>query len=89
MVRLIKRYGSRKLYDTEESRYVSLDEIGTWVRAGQEVRIEVTPGLAQGEWTVVQSPDLQVGDQVVGEVASFVDEAGNNQGGPFGGPPPN
>ncbi|MCK5379135.1 MAG: polyhydroxyalkanoate synthesis repressor PhaR, partial [Acidobacteria bacterium] len=22
MIRLIKRYGSRKLYDTEESRYV-------------------------------------------------------------------
>ncbi len=39
MVRLIKRYESRKLYDTEESRYVSLDEIGTFVRAGQEVRI--------------------------------------------------
>jgi polyhydroxyalkanoate synthesis repressor PhaR len=39
MIRLIKRYESRKLYDTEESRYVSLDEIATWVRAGQEVRI--------------------------------------------------
>jgi len=39
VVRLIKRYGSRKLYDTEESRYVSLDEIGAWVRAGQEVRV--------------------------------------------------
>lgn len=34
MVRLIKRYGggSRKLYDTEESRYVSLDEISAWIR---------------------------------------------------------
>lgn len=39
MVRLIKRYESRKLYDTEESRYVSLDEIAGWVRAGQEVRV--------------------------------------------------
>ena len=39
MIRLIKRYESRKLYDTEESRYVSLDEIATWVRAGQEVKI--------------------------------------------------
>ena len=39
MVRLIKRYESRKLYDTEESRYVSLDEIATWVRQGQEVRV--------------------------------------------------
>jgi polyhydroxyalkanoate synthesis repressor PhaR len=41
MVRLIKRYGggSRKLYDTEESRYVSLDEIAAWVREGQELRV--------------------------------------------------
>jgi polyhydroxyalkanoate synthesis repressor PhaR len=41
MVRLIKRYGggSRKLYDTEESRYVSLDEIAAWVRDGQQLRV--------------------------------------------------
>ncbi|HSK81579.1 MAG TPA: polyhydroxyalkanoate synthesis regulator DNA-binding domain-containing protein [Thermoanaerobaculia bacterium] len=39
MIRLIKRYESRKLYDTEESRYVSLDEIANWVRQGQEVRV--------------------------------------------------
>lgn len=39
MIRLIKRYESRKLYDTEESRYVSLDEIAAWVREGQEVRV--------------------------------------------------
>jgi len=39
MVRLIKRYESRKLYDTEESRYVSLDEIAGWIRQGQEVRV--------------------------------------------------
>jgi len=41
MVRLVKRYGggSRKLYDTEESRYVSLDEIADWVRAGQHVQV--------------------------------------------------
>ena len=37
MVRLVKRYGggSRKLYDTEESRYISLDEVAGWVRKGQ------------------------------------------------------
>ena len=41
MVRLIKRYGggSRKLYDTEESRYVSLDEIEGWVRRGQQLKV--------------------------------------------------
>lgn len=39
MIRLIKRYGSRKLYDTEESRYVSLDELAGWIRQGQEIRV--------------------------------------------------
>ena len=41
MIRLIKRYGgsSRKLYDTEESRYVSLEELSRWVRAGQELQV--------------------------------------------------
>ncbi len=39
MPRLIKRYESRKLYDTEESRYVSLDELAEWIRAGAEVQV--------------------------------------------------
>jgi polyhydroxyalkanoate synthesis repressor PhaR len=39
VIRLIKRYESRKLYDTEESRYVSLEEIAAWVRQGQEIRV--------------------------------------------------
>ena len=39
MIRVIKRYESRKLYDTEESRYISLDDIAQWVREGQEVRV--------------------------------------------------
>jgi polyhydroxyalkanoate synthesis repressor PhaR len=39
VIRVIKRYGSRKLYDTEESRYVSLEEIGDWVRGGQQVQV--------------------------------------------------
>jgi len=39
MIRLIKRYGSRKLYDTEESRYVSLEELAAWIRIGQQIRV--------------------------------------------------
>lgn len=39
MIRLIKRYESRKLYDTEESRYVSLEEIASWIRQGQEIKV--------------------------------------------------
>jgi polyhydroxyalkanoate synthesis repressor PhaR len=46
MIRLIKRYGgaSRKLYDTEESRYVSLEELSAWIRAGQEVQVVDSAG---------------------------------------------
>lgn len=39
MSRLIKRYGSRKLYDTADSRYVSLDEVATFVRDGEDVQV--------------------------------------------------
>ena len=39
MIRVIKRYESRKLYDTEESRYVSLEDISAWVREGQQVQV--------------------------------------------------
>jgi polyhydroxyalkanoate synthesis repressor PhaR len=37
--RVIKRYTNRKLYDTEESRYVTLEEIAGLVKAGKEVQI--------------------------------------------------
>lgn len=37
--RVIKRYESRKLYDTTESRYVSLEEVATFVRDGQQVQV--------------------------------------------------
>ncbi|HVS13610.1 MAG TPA: polyhydroxyalkanoate synthesis regulator DNA-binding domain-containing protein [Thermoanaerobaculia bacterium] len=39
MIRLIRRYESRKLYDTEESRYVSLEEVAAFVRGGQQVMV--------------------------------------------------
>ena len=39
MARLVKRYGNRKLYDTSESRYVTLEEIARWVKAGEDVKI--------------------------------------------------
>ena len=37
--KVIKRYANRKLYDTVESRYVTLEEIAEMVKAGAEVRI--------------------------------------------------
>ena len=37
--RVIKRYANRKLYDTRDSRYVTLQQIAAFVRAGEDVRI--------------------------------------------------
>ena len=36
---LIKRYASRRLYNTETSDYVTLEDIATFIRAGREVQI--------------------------------------------------
>jgi polyhydroxyalkanoate synthesis repressor PhaR len=37
--KIIKRYSNRKLYDTERSKYVTLDEIARMIKAGEEVTI--------------------------------------------------
>jgi polyhydroxyalkanoate synthesis repressor PhaR len=39
IVRVIKRYSNRKLYDMTDSRYITLDKIAEFVRAGQEIRV--------------------------------------------------
>ena len=36
---LIKRYASRRLYNTETSDYVTLDDIAGFIRSGREVQI--------------------------------------------------
>lgn len=36
---LIKKYGNRRLYDTEDSRYLTLEELATKIRKGRDVRI--------------------------------------------------
>lgn len=38
-VRTIKRYGNRKLYDVEASRYVTLEGIRALVQGGEDVRV--------------------------------------------------
>ncbi len=37
--RIIKRYANRKLYDTQHSRYVTLDQISEMIRDGDDVKI--------------------------------------------------
>ena len=38
-VRVIKRYANRKLYDTCDSKYITLDRIAELVRNGEEVKV--------------------------------------------------
>jgi multidrug resistance efflux pump len=52
------------------------------VRNGQEVPVNVTVGIVQGEFTAVQSPDLHAGDAVVGGVTSRLNQQ-NQPGGGF------
>src|SRR3954471_2947574 len=35
----IKKYGNRRLYDTEESRYITLDELEAKVKKGADVQV--------------------------------------------------
>lgn len=37
--KIIKRYQNRKLYDTHESSYVTLDEIAKMIRNGEDIRV--------------------------------------------------
>ncbi|HWM88521.1 MAG TPA: polyhydroxyalkanoate synthesis regulator DNA-binding domain-containing protein [Kofleriaceae bacterium] len=36
---VIKKYGNRRLYDTEDSRYITLDELADKIRTGTDVRV--------------------------------------------------
>ena len=64
------------------------------VKGETETPVVVTAGAIQGEWTMVESPELQAGDQVSGTLASFVNDDNNNRrfgpgrGGPPGGGSP-
>ena len=40
-VRVIRRYSNRKLYDTTESHYVTLEDLGRLVREGTDFRVIV------------------------------------------------
>lgn len=58
--RLIRRYGSRKLYDVEASRYVSLDELARLIEAGAEVQVV---DRATGDDVTVQTLGQVIAEQ--------------------------
>ncbi len=38
-MRIIRRYSNRKLYDSQESHYVTLQQLAALVRAGEEIQV--------------------------------------------------
>jgi polyhydroxyalkanoate synthesis repressor PhaR len=36
---VVKKYGNRRLYDTEQSRYITMEELADKIRRGAEVRV--------------------------------------------------
>jgi polyhydroxyalkanoate synthesis repressor PhaR len=43
MTRVIRKYENRKLYDTEQKRYVSLAHLAELIRQGHEIRVVESP----------------------------------------------
>jgi polyhydroxyalkanoate synthesis repressor PhaR len=64
-VRHIKKYANRKFYDTEDKRYVSLSDIASLVRAGEDVQVL----------------DNQTGDDITGLVLSQILREQEREGG--------
>ncbi len=51
----VKKYGNRRLYDTEGSRYVTLEEIAERVRLGEDLRVvDAKTGLDLTQVTLAQ-----------------------------------
>ena len=57
---LIKKYSNRRLYSTEESRYITLNELAELIRAGREV--EVVHARSGEELTQSTLAQLVIGD---------------------------
>ena len=64
---LIKKYGNRRLYDTGDSRYITLDELAAKIRAGSDVRVVD----AQNNEDLTQATLVQVVLET-GNVAKFL-----------------
>ena len=71
-VRIIKRYQNRKLYDTFQSCYVTLEEISQIIREGNE--IQVIDNKTKNDITYMTQIQLlfdQEENQLVKEILNF------------------
>jgi polyhydroxyalkanoate synthesis repressor PhaR len=66
--RVIKKYENRRLYDTEESRYVNLEEVAALIRGGAQIQVV----------------DAKSGEDLTRHVMAqiIVEESRNDDGGP-------
>jgi len=60
-IKTIKRYPNRKLYDTVQSKYITLEEIGSWLREGGEIR--VLDSRSSEDITAVTLAQVLVGEE--------------------------
>jgi polyhydroxyalkanoate synthesis repressor PhaR len=88
MVRLIRRYREHRLFDTEESRYVSLHDVAAWVRGGQEIKVvddasggDVTLDTLRAVIAEATQPVGSVGRLVMGAQQALAGGASRLQGG--------
>ena len=59
--KIIKRYGNRKLYDTEQSRYVTLEEIFQMVKQG--IDLKVIDNKSKEDLTMVTLTQIMLEEQ--------------------------
>jgi polyhydroxyalkanoate synthesis repressor PhaR len=92
--RVIKRYSNRKLYDTRDSRYVTLQQIGEMVRRGEDVQIidnKTKEDKTEVTLALILSEDLKNKPRSVplGTLRTLIQERGGRmleslRGGPLG-----
>ena len=73
--KIVKRYANRKLYDTERSCYVTLDDIAVMIRSGEEVTAEAPfecSDLAGHGW--LGHPQLACGSREASQPRSRVED---------------
>ena len=93
-MRVIKRYSNRKLYDTQDSRYVTLQQIGEMVRRGEDVQIidnKSKDDITEVTLALIISEDLKNKPRSVplGTLRTLIQERGERvlsslREGPFG-----
>jgi len=92
--RVIKRYSNRKLYDTRDSRYVTLQQIGEMVRRGEHVQVidnRSKEDKTEATLALILSEDLKTepGREQLGTLRILLQDRGEKllsslRGGPIG-----